>query len=391
MPIKIIRDFLRLESAGGILLVIAAAIAMVLANSPITHLYDGFLATPVEIRIGEFQIAKPLLLWINDGLMAVFFLLIGLELKREMLEGRLSSYKQLLLPTIAAVGGMVVPAMVYFFLNRGDPVALQGWAIPTATDIAFALGVLSLLGNRVPASLKLFLVTLAILDDVGAIVIIALFYTSDLSGISLTSAAIALLVLFALNLRGVVHMAAYVLVGIVLWVSVLKSGVHATLAGVVLAFAIPLRTKAKNAKPLLVQLEHSLHPWVAYGILPLFAFANSGVSLAGMSLAQAFAPVPLGIALGLFAGKQAGVFVFAWITIKLRLAKLPEGANWWQLYGVALLCGIGFTMSLFIGSLAFDQTAAEYSTVDRLGILMGSVVSAIVGYLVLRYTAHRHG
>ena len=389
MPIKIIRDFLRLESAGGILLVAAAAVAMLLANSPIAALYDGFLATPVEIRIGDFQIAKPLLLWINDGLMAVFFLLIGLELKREMLEGRLSSYKQVMLPAIAAVGGMVVPAAVYYFLNRDDAVALQGWAIPTATDIAFALGVLSLLGNRVPASLKLFLVTLAILDDVGAIVIIALFYTSDLSGVSLTWAAVALLALFALNRRGVVHMAAYVLVGIVLWVSVLKSGVHATLAGVALAFAIPLRTGDRSIKAPLLQLEHSLHPWVAYGILPLFAFANSGVSLAGMSLAQALAPVPLGIALGLFLGKQLGVFVFSWITIKLRIAKLPEGANWWQLYGVAVLCGIGFTMSLFIGSLAFDQTASDYSTVDRLGILMGSVVSATVGYFILRFTPRR--
>ncbi|MDH3310453.1 MAG: Na+/H+ antiporter NhaA [Gammaproteobacteria bacterium] len=389
MPIKIIRDFLRLESAGGILLVAAAAVAMLLANSPIAALYDGFLATPVEIRIGDFQIAKPLLLWINDGLMAVFFLLIGLELKREMLEGRLSSYKQVMLPAIAAVGGMVVPAAVYYFLNRDDAVALQGWAIPTATDIAFALGVLSLLGNRVPASLKLFLVTLAILDDVGAIVIIALFYTSDLSGVSLTWAAVALLALFALNRRGVVHLAAYVLVGIVLWVSVLKSGVHATLAGVALAFAIPLRTGDRSIKAPLLQLEHSLHPWVAYGILPLFAFANSGVSLAGMSLAQALAPVPLGIALGLFLGKQLGVFVFSWITIKLRIAKLPEGANWWQLYGVAVLCGIGFTMSLFIGSLAFDQTASDYSTVDRLGILMGSVVSATVGYFILRFTPRR--
>lgn len=389
MPLKIIRDFLRLESAGGILLVAAAMVAMVLANSPLAYLYEGFLSTPVEIRIGDFQIAKPLLLWVNDGLMAVFFLLIGLELKREALEGRLSSYKQVMLPAIAAVGGMVVPAGVYFFLNRGDPVALQGWAIPTATDIAFALGVLSLLGNRVPASLKLFLVTLAILDDLGAIVIIALFYTADLSGVSLTWAAIALLGLFVLNRRGVLHIAAYVIVGIVLWVSVLKSGVHATLAGVALAFAIPLRTGAKSIKPPLLQMEHSLHPWVAYGILPLFAFANSGVSLAGMSLAQALAPVPLGIALGLFLGKQLGVFAFSWGAIKLRLATLPDGTDWVQLYGVAMLCGIGFTMSLFIGSLAFDQTGQQYATVDRLGILMGSVFSAIGGYLILRFATRR--
>ncbi|MDH5512448.1 MAG: Na+/H+ antiporter NhaA [Gammaproteobacteria bacterium] len=389
MPIKIIRDFLRLESAGGILLVAAAVVAMALANSPLAYLYDDFLATPVEIRIGELQIAKALLLWINDGLMAVFFLLIGLELKREMLEGRLSHYKQVLLPAIAALGGMLVPAAFYLSLNHDDPVALQGWAIPTATDIAFALGVLSLLGNRVPASLKLFLVTLAILDDLGAIVIIALFYTSDLSGVSLAFAGIALLALFTLNRRGVMHTAAYVLVGIVLWVSVLKSGVHATLAGVALAFAIPLRGELKTVKPPLLQLEHSLHPWVAYGILPLFAFANSGVSLAGLSLAQILAPVPLGIALGLFLGKQLGVFVFSWAAIRLRLATLPEDTNWIQLYGVAVLCGIGFTMSLFIGSLAFDQTGQQYATVDRLGILMGSVVSALVGYLVLRYNSRR--
>jgi len=389
VPIKIIRDFLRLESAGGILLVAAAVVAMALANSPLAYLYDDFLATPVEIRIGELQIAKALLLWINDGLMAVFFLLIGLELKREMLEGRLSHYKQVLLPAIAALGGMLVPAAFYLSLNHDDPVALQGWAIPTATDIAFALGVLSLLGNRVPASLKLFLVTLAILDDLGAIVIIALFYTSDLSGVSLAFAGIALLALFTLNRRGVMHTAAYVLVGIVLWVSVLKSGVHATLAGVALAFAIPLRGELKTVKPPLLQLEHSLHPWVAYGILPLFAFANSGVSLAGLSLAQILAPVPLGIALGLFLGKQLGVFVFSWAAIRLRLATLPEDTNWIQLYGVAVLCGIGFTMSLFIGSLAFDQTGQQYATVDRLGILMGSVVSALVGYLVLRYNSRR--
>lgn len=389
MPIKIIRDFLRLESAGGILLVAAAMVAMVLANSPLAFVYEGFLATPVEIRIGDFQIAKALLLWINDGLMAVFFLLIGLELKREMLEGRLSHYKQVLLPGIAALGGMLVPAAVYFSLNHNDAAALQGWAIPTATDIAFALGVLSLLGKRVPASLKLFLVTLAILDDLGAIVIIALFYTGDLSGVSLTFAGIALLGLFVLNRRGVLHIAAYVIVGIILWVSVLKSGVHATLAGVALAFAIPLRSETKSTKPPLLQMEHSLHPWVAYGILPLFAFGNSGVSLAGLSLAQILAPVPLGIALGLFLGKQLGVFVFSWIAIRWRLASLPEDTDWIQLYGVAVLCGIGFTMSLFIGSLAFDQTGQQYATVDRLGILMGSVVSAIMGYLILRFTTRR--
>jgi len=371
-----IKDFLALESAGGILLAAAALVAMLLANSPLEAVYTGFLDTPVEVRAGAFEIAKPLLLWINDGLMAVFFFLVGLELKREALEGELSSPAQVILPALAAAGGMLVPAAIYAAINWGDPVTLHGWAIPAATDIAFALGVLSLLGNRVPTGLKIFLLTLAILDDVGAIVIIALFYTADLSGVSLGMAGVALAGLFALNRAGVKRAVPYVLVGLVLWASVLKSGVHATLAGVALAFFIP----RKAAR----MLEHDLHPPVAYAILPLFAFANAGVSLAGVSLASFLAPVPLGIAAGLVAGKTLGVFLVSFLAIRLGWAQMPAGADWASLFGIAVLCGIGFTMSLFIGGLAFEGTAGEYAVQMRLGILAGSLAAALGGYALLR-------
>jgi len=371
-----IKDFLALESAGGILLAAAALVAMLLANSPLEAVYTGFLDTPVEVRAGAFEIAKPLLLWINDGLMAVFFFFVGLELKREALEGELSSPAQVILPALAAAGGMLVPAAIYAAINWGDPVTLHGWAIPAATDIAFALGVLSLLGNRVPTGLKIFLLTLAILDDVGAIVIIALFYTADLSGVSLGMAGVALAGLFALNRAGVKRAVPYVLVGLVLWASVLKSGVHATLAGVALAFFIP----RKAAR----MLEHDLHPPVAYAILPLFAFANAGVSLAGVSLASFLAPVPLGIAAGLVAGKTLGVFLVSFLAIRLGWAQMPAGADWASLFGIAVLCGIGFTMSLFIGGLAFEGTAGEYAVQMRLGILGGSLAAALGGYALLR-------
>lgn len=371
-----IKDFLALESAGGILLAGAALLAMVLANSPLEGQYAGFLDTPVEVRIGAFAIAKPLLLWINDGLMAVFFFLVGLELKREALEGELSSVSQVLLPALAAAGGMLAPAAIYAWINWSDPVALHGWAIPAATDIAFALGVLSLLGERVPVGLKVFLLTLAILDDIGAIVIIALFYTTDLSGVSLGMAGVALACLLALNRLGVKRAAPYLLVGLVLWASVLKSGVHATLAGVALALFMP----RKAAR----MLEHDLHPPVAYAILPLFAFANAGVALAGVSLASFLEPVPLGIAAGLVAGKTAGVFAVSFLAIRLGWARMPEGANWGALLGLALLCGIGFTMSLFIAGLAFEGTAGEYALQTRLGILGGSLVAALGGYALLR-------
>lgn len=381
--IATLKDFLRLESASGILLLIAALLAIIVENSPAKGLYGALLGTAVEIHIGAFAIAKPLLLWVNDGLMAVFFLLVGLEVKREVVMGELSDPARVTLPVIAAVGGMLVPALIYIFCNWDDAVALKGWAIPSATDIAFALGVLSLLGPRIPQALKLFLLTLAIIDDLGAIVIIALFYTTDLSLASLLVAAAALVVLFVMNRRGVAGIAPYLIAGLVLWAAVLKSGVHATLAGVLLALFIPLRTGTSGPSPL-KQLEHDLHPTVAFAILPLFAFANTGISLAGLSLASLFAPVPLGIAAGLFLGKQLGVFGFAWLAVRFGWARLPTGVGWLEVYGIALLCGIGFTMSLFISSLAFEQGGPYFAVDDRLGILAGSLLSAITGYVLLR-------
>lgn len=386
MVLGSIREFLRLESASGILLLIAAVLAMIAENSAARPFYDALLGTPVEVRIGGFEIAKPLLLWVNDGLMAVFFFLVGLELKREVLQGELSDRSQITLPVIAAFGGMLVPALIYVAINRDDPSALDGWAIPSATDIAFALGVLSLLGDRVPTALKLFLMTLAIIDDIGAIIIIALFYTDGLSLLSLLIALAAFGALFLMNRRGVLSIVPYLAVGLILWVAVLKSGVHATLAGVSLALFIPLRT---NESSPLERLEHDLHPTVAYGILPLFAFMNTGISLSGLSLDSFTQNVPLGIALGLFFGKQLGVFGFSWLTIKLGFARLPDNCGWLALYGVALLCGIGFTMSLFISSLAFDKTGLDTLVDDRLGILSGSILSAAAGYWVLRIALRR--
>ena len=385
MVLKAIRELLRHESASGLLLLLAAVAAMVIVNSPARSLYDALLSVTVEVRVGQFGIDKPLLLWVNDGLMAMFFFLVGMEIKREVLRGALSDLSQVGLPVIAAVGGMLVPAAIYTFVNRDHANALNGWAIPCATDIAFALGVLALLGSRIPRGLKLFLLTLAIADDLGIIVIIAVYYTSDLSLISLLVAAAALAILYFMNRRGVMNITPYLVVGVVLWTAVLKSGVHATLAGVLLAFFIPLRTPAGVDVSPLEQLEHDLNPTVAYGILPLFAFANTGVSLQGMSVLSLLEPVPLGIALGLFVGKQAGVFGCSWIAVKLGFARLPEGVNWLQMYGVALVCGVGFTMSLFVSSLAFEQVGAGHAVDDRLGILCGSLLSATAGYLVLRF------
>ena len=385
MVLKAIRELLRHESASGLLLLLAAVAAMVIVNSPARSLYDALLSVTVEVRVGQFGIDKPLLLWVNDGLMAMFFFLVGMEIKREVLRGALSDLSQVGLPVIAAVGGMLVPAAIYTFVNRDHANALNGWAIPCATDIAFALGVLALLGSRIPRGLKLFLLTLAIADDLGIIVIIAVYYTSDLSLISLLVAAAALAILYFMNRRGVMNITPYLVVGVVLWTAVLKSGVHATLAGVLLAFFIPLRTPAGVDVSPLEQLEHDLNPTVAYGILPLFAFANTGVSLQGMSILSLLEPVPLGIALGLFVGKQAGVFGCSWIAVKLGFARLPEGVNWLQMYGVALVCGVGFTMSLFVSSLAFEQVGAGHAVDDRLGILCGSLLSATAGYLVLRF------
>jgi NhaA family Na+:H+ antiporter len=373
-----IRKFLALEIAGGVLLTAAALAAMLLANSPLDTVYAKFLDIPVEVRIGRFDIAKPMLLWINDGLMAVFFFLIGLELKRETQEGELSSVAQVVLPALAAAGGMACPAAIYAWINWGDPLTLPGWAIPAATDIAFSLGVLSLLGARVPASLKVFLMALAVMDDVGAIVIIALFYTANLAPVSLFIAGGALAILFALNRSGVQRATSYILVGAVLWASLLKSGVHATLAGVALAFFIP-RTAAHR-------LEQDLRAPVTYAILPLFAFANAGLALKGISLASFLLPLPLGIVSGLVVGKTLGVFGATFLAIRMGLAPMPAGASWGSLLGLALLCGIGFTMSLFIGGLAFEKLGPEYATLTQLGILGGSLVSALGGYAVLRAT-----
>ncbi|MBX8533292.1 Na+/H+ antiporter NhaA [Pseudomonas cichorii] len=374
--------FFQLEAAGGLLLIAAAALALIINNSPLSWLYNEFLNIPVVAQIGAIKIAKPLLLWINDGLMALFFLVIGLEVKRELLEGHLSRPSQVVLPGAAAIGGMVVPALIYYALNKDNPAALGGWAIPMATDIAFALGVLALLGKRVPVSLKLFLMTLAIIDDLGAIVVIALFYSGELSSLSLILAAVSTGALIVMNRLGVAKLGPYLLIGLVLWVCVLKSGVHATLAGVVLAFCIPLRTKTEKASPLL-SLEHGLHPWVAYGILPLFAFANAGVSLTGITLDSFTHPVPMGIAAGLLIGKTLGVFGLTWLAIQTGLAKLPNEANWGQVLGVSILCGIGFTMSLFVGSLAFEAGVSDYAGEDRMGILTGSILSALMGYAVM--------
>lgn len=383
---KTIREYLRHESAGGVLLLVAAAAAMAIVNSPARPLYDALLSVIVEIRVGEFGIEKPLLLWVNDGLMAMFFFLVGLEIKREVLGGELSNPARVGLPVIAAAGGMLLPAVIYALVNHDNADAMNGWAIPCATDIAFSLGVLALLGRRVPRGLKLFLLTLAIADDLGIVVIIAVYYTPDLSLVSLLVAAAALAVLYFMNRRGVMNITPYLVVGLALWTAVLKSGVHATLAGVLLAFFIPLRTPAGVGVSPLERLEHDLQPTVAYGILPLFAFANTGVSLQGMSVLSLLQPVPLGIAMGLFLGKQAGVFGLSWVAVKLGVARLPDGVNWLQMYGVALLCGIGFTMSLFVSSLAFERVGPGHAVDDRLGILCGSLMSAAVGYLVLRLT-----
>ncbi|HFG2917197.1 TPA: Na+/H+ antiporter NhaA [Vibrio cholerae] len=370
-----IRDFFKMESAGGILLVIAAAIAMVIANSAMGEGYQAFLHT--------YVFGMSVSHWINDGLMAVFFLLIGLEVKRELLEGALKSRETAIFPAIAAVGGMLAPALIYVAFNFNDPAAIQGWAIPAATDIAFALGIMALLGKRVPVSLKVFLLALAIIDDLGVVVIIALFYSSDLSTIALTIGFIMTGVLFMLNAKHVTKLSIYLVAGLILWIAVLKSGVHATLAGVVIGFAIPLKGNKGDHSPL-KHLEHALHPYVAFAILPVFAFANAGISLQGVSLAGLTSMLPLGVALGLFLGKPLGIFSFSWAAVKLGVAKLPEGINFKHIFAVSVLCGIGFTMSIFISSLAFGQANEAYDTYARLGILMGSTTAALLGYSLLR-------
>jgi len=372
------------DAFAGVVLILLAALAIAIANSPYAGAYHRLFHGPLPwTPIPKLSTAH---MWINDALMAVFFLLVGLEIKREVVQGELSSMRQAALPCIAALGGMLGPALIYSLINWGDPVAMRGWPIPAATDIAFAVGVLALLGARAPSTLKIFLLALAIIDDLGAIVIIALFYTEDLSLLSLSLGLAGLVALIVLNLAGVRRIAPYVLVGILVWICVLKSGVHATLAGVALGFAIPLRGSDKGAEPPLRRLEHMLHPWVTYGILPVFAFANAGVSLAGLSLNSLLEPVTLGVALGLFLGKQLSVFGITWIAVQLGIGEKPAGASWLQLYGMSVLTGIGFTMSLFIGTLAFE--APENNVAVRLGVLCASVACGAAGYLVL-YLAPR--
>lgn len=379
-----VNDFMKLEAAGGILLLVSAVLAMLVANSPLSSLYAALLDTTVAVQVGALEINKALFLWVNDGLMAVFFFLIGLEIKREIMEGELSSLSQVVLPSIGALGGMIVPAAVYTYLNWGNAVALDGWAIPVATDIAFALALLGMFGSRVPVALKVFLLTLAIFDDLAAIVIIAIFYSGDLSTNALLTAAVALAVAVAMNRFGVTHTSSYVLLGMVLWVAVLKSGVHATLAGVLIAVCIPMRDEHDQSP--LKDLENDLHAPVAFVILPMFAFVNAGLSLTGMSLNDLMHPVTIGVIAGLLIGKPLGILLFIGLAVMLRIAQLPTTVSWSQLLGVAFACGIGFTMSLFIAGLAFEHSAGDHFGGDRLGILVGSVLSAVVAYIILQFS-----
>ena len=381
-----ISSFFKLESAGGILLMIAALLALICANTPLHSYYDLLLDVPVEVRVGALGVAKPLLLWINDGLMAVFFFLVGLELKRELIEGELADRRNVILPGIGAIGGMAVPAAIYLYLNWGKETAMSGWAIPAATDIAFALGVLSLLGSRVPTSIKIFLTSLAIFDDIGAIIIIATFYTANISLTALAIVAACISILLILNRRHNESKSLYVLLGVIMWVALLKSGVHATLTGVILAMFIPMRSVTDENYSPLRSMEHDLHSVVAFFVLPVFAFANAGIGLTGVGIEQMLHSVPLGVALGLFAGKQIGIFSLCWLAIRMGLASLPQGMSWKSLYGTSALCGIGFTMSLFIGSLAFEETGVNMLFDERLGIILGSLISGAVGFLVLRAT-----
>jgi NhaA family Na+:H+ antiporter len=379
-------EFIKSESAGGILLMATAALAMILANTPLSTFYDLIINTPVHIRVGPLEIAKPLLLWINDGLMAVFFFLIGLELKRELLIGELSDRRKIILPVLGAVGGMLIPSLIYIAVNYKDPAAMRGWAIPAATDIAFALGILSLLGSRVPISLKILLTSLAIFDDIGAIVIIAFFYTDTISLTAVAVAGVCICILFFMNRKGQETFSMYVFIGSIMWVALLKSGVHATLAGVVLAVFIPMQSRKDPERSPLMEIEHDLHSAVAFFVLPIFAFCNSGINLSNATLEFFTHGVPVGIALGLFLGKQLGIFGFIWLGIQLKFSSIPEGMSWGSLYGMSALCGIGFTMSLFIGSLAFDTSSSQMVFDERLGIIIGSLLSGVVGTLILQKT-----
>jgi len=379
-----ITEFFKWKSAGGVLLIVSALMAMVFANTPLKMYYQLLLSTPVEVRVGSLELAKPLLLWINDGLMAVFFFLVGLELKRELLEGELADKRNIILPGVGAIGGMLVPALIYLYFNYDDPVAAQGWAIPAATDIAFALGVLTLLGPRVPLSIKIFLTSLAIFDDIGAILIIAFFYTSKISLSALLIVGLCLPILAFLNKRNIIATSPYIFIGAIMWVATIKSGVHATLAGVLLAMFIPMRCKTDENFSPLKNLEHDLHAAVVFFILPMFAFANAGIDFSNVGVDELLHDVSVGITLGLFFGKQFGIFGICWLFIKLKIASLPQGMDWTRLYGTAALCGIGFTMSLFVGSLAFEETGVNLLFDERLGIILGSLISGLAGYFILR-------
>lgn len=383
MLVRRVNRFLQQDYAIGVLLFVASVLAMIAANTPLEKYYDLLLSTPMRFTIGALDIHKPLLLWINDGLMAMFFLLVGLEVKQEIMEGNLSTPAQVVLPGVAAIGGMIVPALFYLAFNYNDPIAAKGWAIPAATDIAFAVGILALLGKRAPAALMSFLLALAIIDDLGAIIIIAMFYTDQLSFTSIILGGILLTILIFMNYRGVERTGPYLFFGLLLWICVLKSGVHATLAGVLLAFTIPLKVKNRQGKSPAKALQHDLHNNVHYFILPLFAFANAGIELSTQQVNSILTPIPMGIAAGLFLGKQVGVFAFCWLAVKAGIAKLPNHTNWMQMYGLSMICGIGFTMSLFISSLAFEDVITDYLISDRIGILIGSIFSAVGGFVVL--------
>ena len=375
-----IAKFIKLESSSAIILLFMALFALVAANSGLSAIYHEFLDTNIRIGVGSFEISKAAVFWINDGLMAIFFFLVGLEIKREVLTGELSTWGQASLPIFAAIGGMVVPALVFFYFNADSPETISAWAVPMATDIAFALGILALLGKRVPVALKIFLLAVAIIDDIGAIVIISIFYTSELSVNMLTLSMMGFALAVTLNRIGVKIIAPYLMVGIFMWACVLKSGVHATLAGVLIAFTIPLK-KGEGEQSLFNRLEHGLHPWVAFLVLPLFAFANAGIDLSGISISSLLQPLPLGIAVGLLIGKQLGVLGMTWIAVVLGIAKKPIGMSWVHIYGIACLTGIGFTMSLFIGSLVYGST--DMINLVRLGVLSGSIMSGVLGYAVL--------
>lgn len=383
---RVIHHFIHLEASSGIVLFVMAVLALVIDNSSFRDYYHQFFQIEASVQFGSYLLAKPVQLWINDGFMTIFFLLVGLEIKRELFEGELNTFAKAALPAIAALGGMVVPALIYLAFNAGDAEALRGWAIPTATDIAFSLGILSLLGSRIPSSLKIFLMALAIFDDIGAVIIIAIFYTNEISLPSLCLAGLLSLILLLLNRLRVTHYLPYFVIGVILWVCVLKSGVHATLSGIVLAFAVPLRDPNKPNYLPAQELIKALHPWVAFVILPLFAFANAGVSFAGLTWSHFVGSISLGIALGLLVGKPLGISLFSFSAIKLKIAKLPAGSSAAGIYGVALLGGVGFTMSLFLGTLAFEfgRDSSLHAAMVRTGVLSGSLVSGILGYLVLR-------